>query len=208
VKSFFLITYLKEERNTHHNNNNNGNYYYNAKIKTTARHTELKMLARNSVPLALVQVLFLFLTLTTTTTLVHGQEEGASCTLECPIDAPCKFGNADFSKHNPVNTDNNINGMHCDCPPGWTGIQCDVMFESCSDALGHYCYNGGDCVPGLKDEFGNTQLFCDCSTAVDHDGAQYTGQYCELPFVEACGALEDGENVFCVNGARCNFDYP
>lgn len=69
---------------------------------------------------------------TTSVTPVVGieQQQQGVCTLACPTDAPCKFGNVDFSGH-PLNEQgqpiiisdtndegrHNIDGMHCDCPP-------------------------------------------------------------------------------------------
>ena len=42
------------------------------------------------------------------------------------------------------------------------------------------CYNtysnGGICVTGFVDEYGNEQNFCDCRNAVNEDGSQYGKQ--------------------------------
>eukprot|EP00526_Cylindrotheca_closterium_P003340 CAMPEP_0113661244 /NCGR_PEP_ID=MMETSP0017_2-20120614/33324_1 /TAXON_ID=2856 /ORGANISM="Cylindrotheca closterium" /LENGTH=1467 /DNA_ID=CAMNT_0000575921 /DNA_START=83 /DNA_END=4486 /DNA_ORIENTATION=- /assembly_acc=CAM_ASM_000147 len=130
------------------------------------------------------------------------------CTLECPTDAPCQMGSADLAAHKislgedaPVHQ----NGMHCACPYGWTGILCDHKYESCDNSSGHKCYHGGECVPGMKDKFGNEQLFCDCINAVGSDGTRYVGKYCETPSEKLCDA--EGKN-FCVNGGDCNPDFP
>ncbi len=40
------------------------------------------------------------------------------CTLNCPEDAPCLLGHADFSGHSVQLGETHINGMHCDCPVG------------------------------------------------------------------------------------------
>ena len=48
-------------------------------------------------------------------------ENSKACDLECPRNAPCRFGNADFSGRMDdlkVGTETNRNGMHCDCPIG------------------------------------------------------------------------------------------
>ena len=82
---------------------------------------------------------------------------------------------------------------------GWTGILCDKKYEICTNQKGHECYNGGECILGLEDKYGNEQLFCDCSKA-----RGFVGKYCETPFVQRCGEDE----VACVNGGACNPEYP
>lgn len=124
------------------------------------------------------------------------------CNLDCPFDAPCELEAPDFSGHNIDFVGNAGNGaamMHCACPPGWTGILCDHRFETCTD--NHQCYHGGKCIPGLLDDFGNGQLFCDCSDAVAADGTRYVGKYCETPYEKIC---DDSGELFCVNGGDCN----
>lgn len=127
------------------------------------------------------------------------------CDLGCPRNAPCRFGKADFSgRKDFLKTETDRNGMHCDCPIGWTGILCDKKYESCTNQNGHECYNGGECILGLQDKYGNEQLFCDCSNA---DG--YVGKYCETPLEQKCWTNhnEDGYS-FCVNGGECNPSFP
>ena len=82
---------------------------------------------------------------------------------------------------------------------GWTGILCDQKYETCTNQKGHECYNGGECILGLEDKFGNDQLFCDCTKA-----RGFVGKYCETPFVQRCAEDE----VACVNGSSCNPEYP
>lgn len=132
----------------------------------------------------------------------------ASCDLACPANAPCVEGKANFTDHpQPAgdefdfHTTLSVNGQHCACPHYLTGVLCDVKFETCDGD--HLCYNGGKCIPGLLDELGNEQLYCDCSSAVV-DGVQYVGKWCEH---EAENYCNDEETLFCLTG-RCNVDYP
>jgi hypothetical protein len=49
------------------------------------------------------------------------ENSNKSCDLECPRNAPCRFGNADFSGRMDAltaGTETHRNGMHCDCPIG------------------------------------------------------------------------------------------
>jgi hypothetical protein len=53
----------------------------------------------------------------------HGNNgnNNKSCDLDCPRNAPCRFGNADFSERMDglmIGTETHRNGMHCDCPIG------------------------------------------------------------------------------------------
>lgn len=132
----------------------------------------------------------------------------AACTLDCPVDAPCTLGDATFSHSNDVvQLETNFQGMHCACPPGWTGILCDHKYESCSDSRD--CFHGGKCTEdaGWTDAFGNPQLLCDCTDAVTNTGIRYVGKYCETPFEKACRGHDNDDTLFCVNGADCNPDY-
>ena len=78
---------------------------------------------------ALSSMLFFSTTSVTPVVGIEQQQQQGECTLACPTDAPCKFGNVDYSGH-PLNEQgqpiiisdtnegrHNINGMHCDCPP-------------------------------------------------------------------------------------------
>ena len=157
----------------------------------------------------------LLLLLLFTTATVRAASGGA-CTLECPVDAPCTVGQAQFTHSNDVvQLATSVQGMHCACPPGWTGVLCDHRYESCN-AGSHDCFHGGRCVSGdasMVDAFGNPQLLCDCSNAQTTDttnngggsGIQYVGKYCETPFEKACSASDN--SLFCVNGADCNPNY-
>lgn len=127
------------------------------------------------------------------------------CTLECPIDAPCTFGEALFQHQNAIHLETSVQNMHCACPPGWTGILCDHKYESCSN--NHDCFHGGECLEGeVRDAFGNQQLLCDCTSAKTTDGFRYVGKYCETPFEKSCST--ENEDLFCVNGGDCNPNYP
>lgn len=68
--------------------------------------------------------------------------------LQCANGAQCVLGEASFVDHPTteegpmeIHKQNNINGFHCECLPGWTGLKCDIVFDSCSDS--HKCYHGG-----------------------------------------------------------------
>jgi hypothetical protein len=134
-----------------------------------------------------------------------------SCNLKCKNGGTCAFGEADFSSHPQADlggssTDfanqTSIDGMHCKCPSGYTGVTCDVPYGTC-DGTAHPCYNNGKCVPGAADQYGNEQLFCNCADAVVN-GIPHVGKYCEHAANEYC---DDAKTVFCIHGT-CNRDYP
>mmetsp|Transcript_30558 Transcript_30558/g.46603 ORF Transcript_30558/g.46603 Transcript_30558/m.46603 type:complete len:668 (-) Transcript_30558:86-2089(-) len=129
----------------------------------------------------------------------------ASCDLNCHGDSTCVSGSATFADHatkpdgSPLDMHKakEINGSHCECPHGWTGVLCDRIYSSCDDD--HKCYNGAECIPGLTDFYDNEQLFCDCTTAKDETGLSYVGKFCEQPMAVQCGR----EGIFCTNGGEC-----
>eukprot|EP00545_Synedropsis_sp_CCMP1620_P011500 CAMPEP_0119014572 /NCGR_PEP_ID=MMETSP1176-20130426/9979_1 /TAXON_ID=265551 /ORGANISM="Synedropsis recta cf, Strain CCMP1620" /LENGTH=673 /DNA_ID=CAMNT_0006967775 /DNA_START=195 /DNA_END=2216 /DNA_ORIENTATION=- len=144
------------------------------------------------------------------TMVVVDAQESNTCNLRCHEAAPCEMGDADFSNHSTYDdgtalsfhSSSNINGMHCSCPHGWTGITCNRVYNSCDGD--HKCYNGGACIPGLTDYYGNEQLFCDCSHAMDEDGIPFVGKFCESASEMDCGS----EGLYCANGGECNPNYP
>ena len=137
------------------------------------------------------------------------EQQQESCPLDCGRHGVCVLGEADFLDHpteeggDPIlaiHQETSRGGFHCQCESGFTGLQCNVEFQSCSAV--HKCYNGGDCVEGLVDKYGNDQHWCDCKNAVDQDGNAFVGKYCEHQAANYC----DGEGSFCIEG-QCNPDY-
>lgn len=137
--------------------------------------------------------------------------QSSVCSLNCFNDGVCMSGSADFSEH-PTNldgtplemhVDTQQNGDHCACRPGYTGLLCGIKYEDCADP-GLMCYNGGKCILGLSDIYGNNQLYCDCSEAVDEHNVTYVGKYCEIPKTQTC---DDAGLYFCVNSGWCKSDY-
>jgi hypothetical protein len=141
---------------------------------------------------------------------VQAQTDGATCDLDCGDNA-CVLGSATFVDHSQqydgsdfdFHTDKSIDNMHCDCPHGWTGVLCDIIFKSCSG--NHKCYHGGECIDGLLDSFGNEQLFCDCENTFDDEGYTYEGKFCEH---EATNYCSDSNDHFCLHEGECSPDYP
>ena len=132
------------------------------------------------------------------------------CPLDCFYDATCTRGRSDFSQHPTKNgnaldfhIDTDQQGWHCDCPFGRTGLRCGRKYEMCNDGE-HVCYHGGQCLEGLKDIYGNTQLYCDCDNAIDENGVNYVGKYCEIATTHHCDETGD---AFCVNAGFCKENY-
>jgi hypothetical protein len=59
------------------------------------------------------------------------QQEEVECTLNCPENAPCRIGHADFSDRVVELGVTHINGMHCDCPVG----KCDNVSNLTSTTI-------------------------------------------------------------------------
>jgi hypothetical protein len=136
---------------------------------------------------------------------VSGQDD---CPLTCSNDSECKPGDASFEGHPKdsqgneldIHVQKNVDDYHCDCPEGFTGVDCAIAFESCADVnTAHVCYGGGTCIPGQQDEFGNEQYHCDCSNAIVEE-KKFVGKYCEYKEENVC---DHKEPTFCVNDGVC-----
>jgi hypothetical protein len=94
------------------------------------------------------------------------------------------------------------NSPNCACPIGWTGATCDQPYESCFNIdQTSKCLNGGKCLNGELDDFGNVQNYCACDST-------HTGKYCQhtvLPMEEGCTVANQAK--FCFNGGACNPGY-
>ena len=142
---------------------------------------------------------------------VVDSNQSSSCGLNCFDHGICQAGAANFSIHPTkangapldIHVETQRNGFHCRCNAGYTGLLCGVKYEDCSNS-DHICYNGGKCILGLSDIYGNDQLYCDCSEAIDEHGVPYVGKYCEIPKTETC---DEAGDFFCVNGGWCKSDY-
>jgi len=139
--------------------------------------------------------------------IVHSQttsnQGDPECDFKCFNNSTCAWGVQDTTGHpdglkfhtEELSRDN----KHCACKPGFTGLRCAKEYVSCYDN-DHKCYHGGQCIPGLNDEYGNHQYFCDCSKAKDDQNNRYAGKYCENQAIDVCDT--DG-SLFCVNGGTC-----
>lgn len=129
--------------------------------------------------------------------------------LNCKNGGSCKHGEKDFSNfekvtekvlHIPFLNLTNINFVHCECPEGFTGVQCDIPVEKCKDHE-HYCFNGAECVdPTKKKHHGH---WCDCSKSPDKT-TTFSGFFCEhaaSAFCEFGKAVS--EHSYCANGGGC-----
>jgi hypothetical protein len=131
------------------------------------------------------------------------------CNLECSNNSVCIQGNQSTLGHGthpltggPLDFHKELNrdGWHCDCPHGFTGLRCQQKYVSCTDG-DHACYNGGTCIPGLADTYGNEQLYCDCDAAINIQNPQkrHVGKYCE----QETNLWDCEEGNVCQNGGSC-----
>lgn len=150
------------------------------------------------------------------TTLQGSTNNDRECTLACNTDigSYCKFTTSEdlqrFASH-PLSEDGqplewhvivDQDGMHCACPNGWTGVDCNIPYVLCPDSANHICYHGGKCVPPGVETDGQ---FCFCERAYDADGKHYVGKYCEQTADDYC---DPSGKVFCINKGKCNRNYP
>jgi hypothetical protein len=136
---------------------------------------------------------FLTLSLSLSVATASSTKKAVACYLDCGENGKCM-----------LRDEAEGGGMRCLCNSGWTGMLCDIVYDTCSNS--HTCLHGGRCIPGLVDDFGNSQHFCDCTDAIGSDGSVFVGKYCEHQAVNYCKA--SGDEAFCVNSGYCNPDYP
>uniref|UniRef100_A0A8R1DLV6 EGF-like domain-containing protein n=1 Tax=Caenorhabditis japonica TaxID=281687 RepID=A0A8R1DLV6_CAEJA len=74
----------------------------------------------------------------------------------------------------------------CECPPNFTGDQCENQIHTCSDIT---CYNGGTCIA--------QNATCTCLPGTTGDRCQNLGQPCKLLLPN--GTYTD----YCLNGGKC-----
>ena len=108
------------------------------------------------------------------------------CTLKCSNGGSCFVGSADFGfhaidQHLPWTGETDVNGMYCCvCSTGFTGVQCEVVFESCGKNQ-HPCFNGSTCKEAADGESN-----CDCSSATS--ASPVAGHFCQHEATSLWGA--------------------
>jgi len=137
-----------------------------------------------------------------------------TCSLDCFNGGTCFFGEKREDEkylHSLVvpwiSTDiTHINGMHCKCLPGYSGLQCEVPVELCS--RDNYATISWVCAYDSKCVLKGNSFACNCSTAgVVGSLTSYGGQYCQYGATSICkGPYTDPDVYFCTNDGECKAD--
>lgn len=111
---------------------------------------------------------------------------------------------------------------NCDCPPAWTGLQCETAANT-TPCNSNTCLNGGVCITGTCNcPTGYTGVYCQTSTTTNSCGSTtclnggvcvsgtcncptgWTGMYCQTPIGnDPCAAITCYNGGYCANGV-CN----
>mmetsp|Transcript_2307 Transcript_2307/g.4973 ORF Transcript_2307/g.4973 Transcript_2307/m.4973 type:complete len:574 (+) Transcript_2307:139-1860(+) len=123
--------------------------------------------------------------------------------LVCQNDSACRDGNRTYNIDTDVgfHTVTNQNGYHCDCPKGFSGLDCSRPFEDCNTGVNVKCFHGGTCLPESMVEDTEYASYCECSDAF-FEGQRYAGKYCEVA-VEETEYCPEQQGLFCLNGGSC-----
>lgn len=132
------------------------------------------------------------------------------CDIDCQNGGLCRQGDASFPILGPTKeplqifATRNLNGFHCQCRPGYTGVDCSIKYETCFDqqsGIVAQCFHGGRCRSLDQVDYEHYNL-CDCEPAGEDSGDRYTGKYCEIKatFDSFC----EGNDGFCLNGGVCS----
>ena len=76
----------------------------------------------------------LFVRLVLVASLLEHVRASVCDTVQCQNGGICVEETADYSKHHFIEE---IMDFHCQCEPGWTGLACEVPYNSCSST--HMC---------------------------------------------------------------------
>jgi hypothetical protein len=110
------------------------------------------------------------------------------CNLFCYNGGECRHGHGKFGSYSGIDDDEEMpwekvkhdNGMYCICPPGYTGLHCEIKMVVCGSD-DHTCFNGSRC---KKDFSGMGESFwrCEC----DPKESVMTASYGELLAFISC----------------------
>jgi hypothetical protein len=132
----------------------------------------------------------------------RGSIPDLECDLECG-NGKCVLGEmpteqqteGSYLNYDPAVVDH----MHCSCPDGYHGDNCDLEREPCGD--NYYCFHGGQCVEREVDNY--VVHHCDCMLASTKE-ADYAGRFCQFKATAYC-TKTPGLNglLFCTNEGTC-----
>jgi hypothetical protein len=146
----------------------------------------------------------------------HYRATASVCAIDCRNDSTCVEGDANFADLLPTSGETigfllktNISGYHCDCPDGFTGLDCGRSYTTCkydapNSTIPVKCFHGGKCISGI-DNISDSDALCDCSTAT-YEEKVVVGMHCDLVLVDSvrCGA---DATFFCMIGGACRADF-
>jgi len=141
----------------------------------------------------------------------YSEYDYEDCLLTCYNGGTCKKGAKDLSvfTHHGMDIDaflggSNLEGEHCVCPDGFTGLQCNIT--DVAHCGGGVCFNNGICIEQVRENGTFVDFVCEC----DRFNSMLGGAFCEHRDVVFCPAAVDHDPTmyYCANGGECPFGEP
>lgn len=143
----------------------------------------------------------------------YGVEHEDACSSQpCHNGGQCVLGRAIhgfaaelLDDEDNIHFDQRNTTFHCKCPPGWTGLACEIKLVECP--ANQTCFNERKCLLS-EDDYGTPFRHCECDAYQTDFSLPYVAHFCGQTATVSCsqrivGSGSGGSHSFCKNGGKC-----